>query len=270
MDEPLEAPPGGWVRELLDHLRLDAVDGHRFRGRAPNWFGDRVFGGFVIGQAITAALGSVGDIGLHSLHATFLAAVTPGDIEWRVERLRDGRTFTTRQVSAWQRDREACRVAVSFHQPEPGDEYAVSMPEAPPPDDVARSDGPPVWETRDIGPTPRRSDGTFRSTRRAWVRAVDPQGDDPNDHVALSGFLSDFTGTSFRPLTEPIWGTHTDASIDHAVWFHRPFRVDDWVYCDFHALINHGGRSTIRGEFYSDGRLCMSMAQELLIRPLVA
>ena len=92
---------------------------------------------------------------------------------------------------------------------------------------------------------------------------------DPVTGAVVSAFMSDMTGTSFRPHSLGEWGTHTDASIDHAVWFHRPLPLDDWVYADFHALVNVGGRTVVRGAMYSrDGRLCLSMAQELLIRPL--
>ena len=98
---------------------------------------------------------------------------------------------------------------------------------------------------------------------------VEPLGDDLVEHVCVAAFLSDMTGTSFRPHSLGEWGTHVDASLDHTVWFHQPFRVDEWLYADFTPVVSRGGRSTVRGEFFSrEGVLCMSMAQELLIRPL--
>jgi acyl-CoA thioesterase-2 len=101
------------------------------------------------------------------------------------------------------------------------------------------------------------------------MRSLGSLPDDPLVHLAVSAFLSDMTHTSFRPHNLGVWGTHTDASIDHAVWFHGTLRPDRWFYVNFAALVNHGARSTVRGEYYDEsGRLCMSMAQELLIRPL--
>jgi acyl-CoA thioesterase-2 len=93
--------------------------------------------------------------------------------------------------------------------------------------------------------------------------------DHPLASLLLLAYLSDMTGTAFRPYNLGEWDTHTDASIDHAVWFHRPPATDGWLYCDFHALANLGGRSTVRGTYYDErGDLVLSMAQELLIRPL--
>lgn len=268
MDTPGDIDAAGAIADLVAHLRVDPRDSESGLAVAPDWFGPRVFGGMVIGQALWAATNSVREVRPHSLHATFLGAVQPGEVEWRGTTLRDGRTFATRQVSAWQEGREACRAVVSFHRDEAGDDYQLPMPDVPAPHEAPVGDGPPVWEVRDLGPTPPRPDGYYDSTLRHWRRAVHAVPDDPVVHLAMACFLSDFTHTSFRPLTSREWGTHTDASIDHAVWFHRRFRVDEWIYCAFHALVNHGARATLRGEFWSGGLLCMSMAQELLIRPL--
>ena len=117
--------------------------------------------------------------------------------------------------------------------------------------------------------TPQRDDGTYESTRRCWVRTVAPMPDDLLAHLGVAAFLSDMTGSAFRPHSLGEWGNHTDATIDHAVWFHRPLRTDEWVYTDFEALVNHAGRATVRARFHDRaGHLCLSMAQELLIRPL--
>jgi acyl-CoA thioesterase II len=144
------------------------------------------------------------------------------------------------------------------------------MPDAPLPDGLGiAEDVPPPFEIRWIGPTEPGEDGVYRSTRRCWVRTVSPLPDVPRAATVVTAFLSDMTGTSFRPNNLGEWGTHTDASIDHVVWFHQPCRPDSWLYMDFHALVSDHGRSTVRAEFFDErGTLCVSMAQELLVRPL--
>ena len=145
--------------------------------------------------------------------------------------------------------------------------------DVPPPDEleseVLRDDGPAPFDLREA-PTPEpASDGTYASTRRGWFRIADPLPADPVVHLTIAAFLSDMTGTSFRPHNLGEWGTHTDASLDHAVWFHHPQRMDEWLLYDLQAVINHGARSVIRGSMYArDGQLRFSIMQELLIRPL--
>ncbi len=221
----------------------------------------------MVAQALSAAIATTVDIAAHSLHATFLAPVLPGQIEWRVERLRDGRSFATREVSSWQDGRQRCRAIVSFHNEEPGDQYAIAQPVVAEPDSQPESVEPGGWDIRDLGPTRQRPDGTYEATSRSWRRLVDAIPE--SAHAPLfAAFLSDTTWSSFRPHSLDAWGTHTDASIDHAVWFHRPFNVNDWTLANFEPVINHGGRAVVRGTFFQHGQLCMSMAQELLIRPL--
>lgn len=256
---------------MLDTLLAQPLDEGRYLADAPGWFGPRVFGGAVVAQIVTAAALAAGDAGrAHSLHSHFLRAVQPGPVELRVEPIRAGRTFTTNRVESVQDGRVAVTSVVSFHADEDDVPYQLPMPDVPAPDECpVIDDAPPPFEVRWIGPTEQRPDGTYESTRRCWVRTVDDLPDDPLASLLVLTFLSDMTGTAFRPLNLGEWGTHTDASIDHAVWFHRPARPDGWLYCDFHALINAGGRSTVRGQFYDEGgALCLSMAQELLIRPL--
>jgi acyl-CoA thioesterase-2 len=264
-------PRAEMMRELIDALRTrpTGVDGV-FTAPSPDWFGPRLFGGFVVAQALNAAINTVaGDLRPHSFHGYFLRPVeTARDSELRVEHVRDGRTFTTRRVTTLQGGKEAFVAIASFCRDEAGDEYQAAMGELPLPEDLEPSgfDGP--VEMRDLGATPVRSDGTMESTRRVWF-GVDPLDDDPGLHATVLAYLSDMTGTSFRPLSLGDWGAHTDASLDHAIWFHRPARADGWLFYDLHALINAGGRSTVRGELYaSDGRLVLSLAQELLIRPI--
>jgi acyl-CoA thioesterase II len=267
MTDITDEPP---VQALLRACCVRPTEDGTFTTDAPDWFGDRVFGGMVVAAVLSAACGTVdGDWLPHSMHASFLGAVRPGPITLGVERVRDGRTFLTRRVTVTQGGRDTTDATVSFHRDEAGPEYQLPAPEVPSPEECQVVDSPPPFEVRWIGPTDQRADGTYASTRRTWVRTVEPLPDGPMESLVVAGFLSDMTGTSFRPHNLGDWGTHTDASIDHAVWFHRPFRADEWLLADWHALINAGGRSTVRGEHYDgEGRLVMSVAQELLIRPL--
>jgi acyl-CoA thioesterase-2 len=159
---------------------------------------------------------------------------------------------------------------VAFPADEDDVPYQLAMPDVPRPESLPLAeDAPPPFEVRWIGPTEPRADGTYESTRRCWIRIADDLPETPLASLLALTFLSDMTGTAFRPYNLDEWGTHTDASIDHAVWYHRPPRADGWIFCDFHALINAGGRSTVRGVFHDErGDLTLSMAQELLIRPL--
>jgi acyl-CoA thioesterase-2 len=125
------------------------------------------------------------------------------------------------------------------------------------------------FDMEELGATERRSDGTYASTRRVWFRTSEPLPDDASMHACILAYLSDMTGAAFRPRSLGTWGTHTDASLDHALWFHRPGRADTWSLFDLQALVNAGGRATIRATIHgADGTLHMSMAQELLIREL--
>jgi acyl-CoA thioesterase-2 len=137
-----------------------------------------------------------------------------------------------------------------------------------PPDAYAPSGGPMPVDMRIAEPV-AASDGTFVSSGRQWVRIESPLPDDPGLHCCLLAYLSDQTRLSFRPFTEEDWGTHTDASLDHAMWFHRPARADGWLRYELQALSAYGNRASVRGLMYDgQGALVMSMAQELLVRPI--
>jgi acyl-CoA thioesterase-2 len=260
--------------ELIAALTARPLGGDRFRAVLPNWFDGHAFGGMVVGHALNAALQTVDTPGdLHSMHAYFLrptAVEEPIDID--VERVRDGRSFTTRHARSQQNGKTTFTMLCSFHAPESGDEYVRPMPDVPPPEDLDPPPGfdddpPDDVEMRDVGPL-LDDDGTYISTRRVWFR-LPLRTEDVVAHLSAIAYMSDMTGSSFRPLSLGEWGTHTDASLDHAVWFHRPMRLDDWILYDLRAVINHAGRSVVRGSMYSrDGLLRLTLMQELLIRPL--
>ncbi|HLI73892.1 MAG TPA: acyl-CoA thioesterase domain-containing protein [Acidimicrobiales bacterium] len=273
------------LHQLVDAIQVAPAGEDVFTAVSPDWWGERVFGGMVLAQVLNAAIRTTpadGGLPPHSVHGYFLRAVRPGSpVTLEVEHLRDSRSFATRQVSASQDGRLTSRFACSFHAAEDGPEYQVPMPDVPSPDEGRADDGQPVdgqpvdghgppgpFDVVDLGPL-RNADGTFSSSGRWWVRTCGRLPDDPALHGCALAIMSDLTRSSFRPLTLDEWGTHTDASIDHALWLHRPARADEWLFYDLQALVNTGGRSVVRGSMYRrDGQLCMSMAQELLIRPL--
>ena len=267
------------MEDLLACFRPAPVGGDRFEVGTPDWWTHgRVFGGMVVAQALGAALQTVdlpqpGRPGkaLHSLHGYFLRPSPPArPVEVSVDRVRDGRAFSLRRTTSRVDGQDVFSMQCSFHVPEEGDVYQLPMPAGiPEPESIVPSDLAAPFDIREVGPTPRRTDGSHRSTRRAWLRTTTPMPDDPRLHACVIAYISDMTAAAFRPHSLGVWGTHTDASLDHAVWFHRPARADEWLYFDLHALVNDGGRATVRGELYGrDGRLRASMAQEILIRPL--
>jgi acyl-CoA thioesterase-2 len=268
----------GTLAELVEAITARPVKGEAdgleaFTTTSPNWWGGgRTFGGMVVAQALHAATRTVPEgLAVHSLHGYFLRPSTPGSVSThRVDRVRDGRTFTTREVTTENEGRTTFRMTCSFHQGEEGDEYELPMADdVAPPNEAVAFDAPFPFDIREVGATERRADGTYLSTRRCWFRTHERLPDDPALHACLLAYLSDMTGAAFRPLSLGTWGTHTDASLDHAVWFHRPGRADRWNFFDLHTLVNAAGRSTIRATMHdAEGSLHLSMAQELLIREL--
>ena len=258
------------LQELVHAVRVTPIGRDVFSAECPDFWGERVFGGMLVAQILHAALQTVDAMRPHSMHGYFFRPVVPGPhATLTVDRLRDSRSFATRQVQAEQDGRPTSRFVCSFHTDEPGDEYQLPMPSVPAPEDLVEDEsltGP--FDSREVGPVAEH-DGTFQSSGRFWYRTCAPLPDDDDLHGCMLGLFSDLTRTSFRPLSLGAWGTHTDASIDHALWLHRRARPDEWVFYDLQAVVNTAGRSVVRGSMYTrDGVLCLSMAQELLIRPL--
>jgi acyl-CoA thioesterase-2 len=266
------------VQDLVDAItavrETPTRDGReRFATISPNWWmSGRTFGGMVVAQALHAACQTVpSGFDVHSLHGYFLRPTAPNSQSIHtVEHLRDGRSFSLRDVVSSVEEREVFRLTCSFHAPEVGDEYQLPIgPGVPAPGEIEGIEAPFPFDVREVGATEQRGDGTYLSTRRCWFRTRESLPDDPALHACALAYFSDMTGAAFRPLTMGSWGTHTDASLDHAVWFHRPWRADEWSLFDVHALVNAGGRATIRATMHGeDGTLHLSMAQELLIREL--
>jgi acyl-CoA thioesterase II len=245
--------------------------GEGWVGDAPTWFGEYLFGGFVIAQAVHAATRTAPEgRRIHSLHAYFLRAVAAGPpLSYRVASLREGRSFATRHLEATQDGMPVLAMTCSFTADTDGYEYELPTGrDVPGPDQLRVTAGPGPWVEAKIGPTPSEPDGTRSSTHRMWFRVPGELPDDQHLHAALVAFATDWTGTGGRPLHLE-GDTQGMVSLDHAVWFHRPARADEWILYDVHSLVNTGGRGLLRGTMHgTDRRLVASVAQEMLLRPV--
>ena len=280
--------------DLVAVLDIDPDGADRFRGRSPAVGWRRIFGGLVIAQALVAMQRTVPARPAHSLHGYFML---PGDPEvpigYAVERLRDGGSFSTRRCVASQQGRPIFALSASFHADEAEAlDHAAAMPDVPDPDtlptpeDIRAGRGGPMpaavrtYLGRDgsieIRPTDRnRFDppvaGQSRPARQAvWMRAAGPLPDDPALHRALLAYMSDMTllDTALVPHGRSVFDADIQAaSLDHALWFHRPPRVDDWLLYAEDSPSASGARGFARGAFFDRaGRLVAATAQEGLIR----
>jgi acyl-CoA thioesterase-2 len=282
--------PQAEVDELVALLDLEPIEVNIFRGVSPDEDRQRVFGGQVAGQALVAAARTVDpDHGsVNSLHAYFLR---PGDptipILYDVDRIRDGRSFTTRRVVAIQHGRAIFNMSASFHRYEPGLDHQLPMPDVPKAaelptfrerweqwkDDLGPwFDRPRPIDTRHVDWSPPDRKESLPPYQRVWLRADGALPDDPLLHTCVLTYASDMTLLDTTLL--PHGGRVVDeklmmASLDHAMWFHRPFRADEWLLYAQESPIAHGARGFATGRlFRRDGTLVVSVAQEGLIRPL--
>jgi acyl-CoA thioesterase II len=276
---------------LVELLDLEPIEVNIFRGVSPDENRQRVFGGQVAGQALVAAARTVApDRAVHSLHAYFLR---PGDptvpILYEVDRIRDGRSFTTRRVVAIQHGRPIFNLSSSFQVEESGFEHQAPMPAAPPPESLPTfaeryADRAEEWgeafnrprpiDTRYVEPEGTAGAGTLPGggARLVWLRADGRLPDDPLLHACVVTYASDMTllDTTLVPHgTEAVEGTVMMASLDHAMWFHRPFRADEWLlYAQGTPSASEGRGLGWGGIFTAEGALAVSVVQEGLIRPV--
>jgi acyl-CoA thioesterase II len=273
--------------DLVDLLDLEPIEVNIFRGRSPDEKRQRVFGGQVAGQALVAAGRTVTTGTVHSLHAYFLR---PGDptvpIIYEVDRIRDGRSFTTRRVVAIQHGKAIFNLSASFHVDEPGLDHQMPMPDAPPAESLPTFHErmePMKEQLGDWYTRPRPIDlryvgdpwrdakqlGQRTSEHQVWLRADGRLPDDPLLHVCVVAYASDMTLLDSVMLSHGVGFDENVmvASLDHAMWFHRPFRADEWLLYDQMSPSAFGARGLGEGRiFTTDGTLVVSVVQEGLVR----
>jgi acyl-CoA thioesterase-2 len=274
------------LESLVNLLDLEPIEVNIFRGVNPHEDRQRVFGGQVAAQSLMAAGRTVDNGRPHSLHAYFLR---PGDpnvpILYEVDRIRDGRSFTTRRVVAIQHGRAIFNMSTSFHVDEPGLSHQFPMPEVPDAESLetlavrlepfretlgdwfAR---PHPIDQRHIGPLPFSHRAGKDPIQRLWIRADGTLPDDPLLHACIAAYASDMS--LFDTMLAPHDVSWDDAdfmgaSLDHCMWFHRPFRADDWLLYDMDSPNAYGSRGLARGFMFArNGDLVVSMVQEGLMR----
>lgn len=281
------------VGELIDLLQLERIEENLFRGQSRDIGTRYVFGGQVLGQALSAAQRTVDpDRSVHSLHAYFLRA---GDIEapivYDVDRARDGKSFSVRRVVAIQHGQPIFNFSASFQVSEPGVEHQMSMPQVPAPEEITPREplsaaelanlpvklqrwlsrkGP--FEFRHVNPRNELKPEKRPPLQQVWFRLIDRVPDDATLHRAILAYASDFhlIGTATLPHGISYLQHNVQmASLDHALWFHRPFRIDHWLLYVCDSPSAQGARGLTRGIIFDrDGTLIASTAQEGMIRIL--
>ena len=262
------------VDRLLKLLDLEPLGDDVFSAPTPSDGPGRLFGGQVASQTLRAATLTVEDgRPPHSLHAYFIRPGVPGPpLRLEVERTRDGRSFTTRHVTAIQNGERIFNLTASFHAPEEGDDWQLPAPTGVPgPDDVhgesplTRFDSMSPFVMRPVAAT---AEGDWFQFHPMWIRTVATLPDDPVLHACVLAFMSDMGVVgSARAPTSTLPKMFMGASLDHAVWFHRPVRADEWLLFSVEPTSNSGARGLARGTFHTaDGALVASIAQEALLR----
>lgn len=278
------------LADLLHLLQLERIEDNIFRGESRDIGSAQVFGGQVLGQALSAAHRTVNGRDAHSLHAYFLRR---GDVEapivYEVDRQRDGRSFSVRRVVAIQHGRPIFNLAASFQTPEGGLEHQADMPEVPEPETLA--DGRDLsrevldkvpdkvrrfltirrpFEFRPVTPPSFLGAEKRPPVKHVWLKAVDALPDDPDVHRNLLAYVSDYELLGVATLPHGLkfgQGNVQMASLDHALWFHRPARLDEWLLYAMDSPNASGARGYSRGQFFTrDGGLVASASQEGLVR----
>jgi len=276
--------------KLLRFLEVEQIEKYVFSGNSPKR-PSRIFGGQVLAQALNAATRSVDATRIaHSMHAYFLRPGNPKkQIIYEVDPIRDGKSFTTRSVVARQEGVAIFNSSISYHIEEPGLSHQFEPLQVPPPEELesdydrwsrmakenpGKIDAPilhPI-ERRPVHPRDYLNPQPQEPQQQIWFRALGNLGDDPCRHQTLLAFMSDFGLLGTALLPHPYTGMNEDlqsASLDHALWFHRPFKADEYLLYCLDSPVAFGARGFSRGSFYTrDGLLVASPAQESLLRPL--
>jgi acyl-CoA thioesterase-2 len=278
------------LADLLQQFDLERLEVNLFRGESRDIGSPQVFGGQVLGQALMAAYSTIEGRVVHSLHAYFLRR---GDfnlpIVYQVDRSRDGQSFSSRRVIAIQNGVQIFTFSASFQEPEDGLDHQVEMPQVPPPESLPDSRLPPAdvlerlpekvrrfltrerpFELRRVEPIDVYPPSAAAPLQNVWLRAVDRLPDDDRLHRSLLAYVSDYNLLATATLPHAVGvldGDLITASLDHAMWFHRSFRVDDWLLYSMDSPSASGARGFTRGSVYTrDGKLVASAAQEGLMR----
>lgn len=278
------------LTDLIALLKLERIEENIFRGDSRDIGSPQVFGGQVVGQALSAAQHTVEGRVAHSLHAYFLRR---GDVTapiiYDVDRARDGGSFSNRRVVAIQHGRPILNLAASFQSPEDGLEHQGEMPEVPPPDglkdltEVAADvlENVPMklrrfmtdkrpFDFRPVDPVSLDAREKLPPKKQVWIRAVDRLPDDRALHQNLLAYVSDFELLATSTLPHGLSMTRESvimASLDHALWFHRDFRMDDWLLYSMDSPNASGARGFARGQLFNcSGKLVASTSQEGLVR----
>lgn len=273
------------VDALIELLDLEPIEKDIFRGVSPQEDRQRVFGGQVAGQALVAATRTVENRSVHSLQAYF---IRPGDVAaplvYLVERVRDGRSFATRRVTAIQHGQPIFAMSASFHKQEEGFEHQTDLPAGiPDPEDLE----PYVWpgfpvddqgrmirpiELRYVTGSPAERGQSREPRLQVWLRTTGTLPENPVLHTCMFTYASDMTVLDTATKALPVQGNEIDiqaASLDHAMWFHRPLRMDDWIFLDQVSNSASNARGLAWGTAWNrTGELVASVVQEGLIRPL--
>ena len=279
------------LHDVIGLLELERIDDNIFRGESRDIGAPQVFGGQIVGQALSAAHQTVDGRRPHSLHAYFLR---PGDFHhpviYQVERSRDGRSYSNRRVVAIQHGRPILNLAASFHTDEPAWDHQAEMPEVPGPEGLKNSSElgreaaehapekmrrllmhSPPFEFRPVEPPKFLHPAARPPRKHVWMKAWEALPDDEALHRHLLTYVSDYEllGTATFPHELDFRSRRVQmASLDHALWFHRPCRVDDWLLYACDSPTSFGGRGYSRGQIFTrDGVLVASVAQEGVIRP---
>ena len=280
------------IDDLIRLLELEPLERNIYRGRNRDIGSGRIFGGQVLAQSLVAAQRTVEeqDRRIHSMHGYFILA---GDLDlpvvYFVDRLRDGRSFATRRVTGIQHGKAIFNMAASFHRDEEGFAHQAEMPVVPDPEEltpelellrqeahripeelreVLTQDRP--LDARPIEPRDPFDPAPAPPVRHTWVRTVGSLDDDPLHHQAVLAYTSDYhlLGSALQPHGRSFRETGImAASLDHSIWFHRPFRIDEWLLYSVDSPIAYGARGFARGQFFTrDGVLVASVAQEGVLR----
>lgn len=279
------------LNKVIETLDLEEIELNHYLATSPNEGWQRVYGGQVIGQALVAASRTVStDRSAHSLHGYFLRA---GDTEipilYKVDRIRDGKSFTTRRVVAVQRGQAIFTMSISFQVDEAGLNHQFDMPDVPLPDTLSTDEeirqqqakswpaefqdsfsGSSAIQVKPIDPVDMLHPEPAPPIQRCWMRCGEKLPDDPRIHQCVLAYLSDWSllDTATRPHAVSFMQENVQvASLDHAMWFHRPFRADEWLLYDQDSPSANGARGFNRGLIYNlAGELVASTTQEGLVR----